>query len=76
MMWFKKRFKICQNLFKSEHNFGRWEKFEEGNIINSVSKEIQGSFVRQKRICQDCHFIEFSQTNISFGKIEVHVSEG
>ena len=50
----------CEHWWGYRHYFGKWEIEEQGNLMNHSYNPParQGFWIKQKRVCQSCGFIE------------------
>jgi len=58
----------CHGWFRVHHNYGRWEIISEGQIVDvDDSTIIKGNYIRQQRVCIDCHFIQQTYDELGTG---------
>lgn len=49
--------------FPWSHRWTKWETTEEGHITTSAGAKL-GSFIKQKRVCNDCGLIEIRKDTV------------
>lgn len=58
-----KYLKKCEGWFKTKHDFGRWEIESTFHVIRTDGNKI-GDGILQKRICKNCHFVEYHKQEV------------